>query len=249
MKGMQGLIIALVMAIAGGVCNWMYLANQADRYERMAFIKVDVDEIRIGDKFKEEHFAKVEIPRNALGNIETTAVKWSDLNTVVGKVAIRDYARDQILLHEDLRTPPTMPLNKLIGKDELYFWLPIDPRSLNPQQVNPGDLISFRVPRQGVPTPATGNLDGDATKPKAELGVSAIDEIIGPFRILALGNRRGSLEVAKAGGQTGGSESSIALVAEFRDGKFERKAARIIDINATTGMKGVQPLLHPANVK
>lgn len=243
MKGIQGLIIAAAMAIAGGVCNWMYLANQADRYERVAFIKVEVDEIRIGDKFKEEHFAKVEIPRNALGNIETTAVKWTDLNTVVGKVAIRDYARDQILLHEDLRTPPTLPLNKLIGKDELYFWLPIDPRTLNPHQVNPGDMISFRVPRQGVPTPAT--VDPDNTKPQ----LGAAEEIVGPFRILALGNRRGSLEVAKAGGQVGGSENNIALVAEFRDGKFERKAARIIDINATTGMKGVQPLLHPANVK
>lgn len=249
MKGVQGLIIALALAIAGGVCNWMYLANQADRYERVGFIKVNVDEIRVGDKFKEEHFEEVKIPRNALGNIETAAVKWSDLNTVVGKVAIRDYARDQILLHEDLRTPPTLPLNKLIGKDELYFWLPIDTRTLNPHQINPGDMISFRVPRQGAPTPASGNSDPAGLKPTAELGTSATDEIIGPFRILALGNRRGSLEVAKAAGQSAGSENSIALVAEYRDGKFEKKAARIIDINAATAMKGVQPLLHPANTK
>ena len=106
MKGIQGLVIALALAITGGVCNWLYLANQADRYERMAFVKIDVDQIVAGDKFKEEHFSKVEIPKNNLGNIETIAVKWVDLSTVLGVVANRDYARDQLVLADDLKTPP-----------------------------------------------------------------------------------------------------------------------------------------------
>lgn len=245
MKGVQGIIIALALAIAGGICNWMYLANQADRYERMAFIKVKVDEIRVGDKFNEEHFDKVEIPRNALGNIETTAVKWTDKNTVVGKVAIRNYARDQILLHEDLRTPPTTPLNQSILENERIFWMPIDPRTLNPQQINPGDKISFRVPRNYLAL--AGNGAGN-TKPEGAAEPLG-EEIIGPFRILALGNRRGSVEVAKAAGQSAGSENVITLVAEFPTNKLERNAQRIIDLFHETGLKGVQPLLHPAPLK
>ena len=244
MKGIQGLVIALALAITGGVCNWLYLANQADRYERMAFVKINVDQIVAGDKFKDEHFAKVEIPRNNLGNIETIAVKWVDLSTVLGVVANRDYVRDQLVLADDLKTPPTQDLSKLIGPDEVIAWLPVDPRTFNPRQVNPGDMVSFRIPQNSFPAPALADADPDA----APARISG-EEIIGPFRILALGNRRGSLEVAQARGQAGGSENTITFSVEFRNEKLEKNARRVFDLMNQTGLRGVQPLLHSAKQK
>lgn len=245
MKGIQGLIVAGLLALVGGVCNWLYLANQADRYERVAFIAVKSDEIRIGEKFKAEDFLKVEIPRNNLGNLEKIAVRFDEHVTVVGQVATRTYTRDQLILWHDLKTPAKSDLNELITEDELIFWLPVDPRTFNPQQVNPGDLVSFRVPRHVMPTPVTEGVGSPEPVPMA-VEVAGGDEIIGPFKILALGNRKGRPEVAKAAGQSSGSETTLTLIAQFPDKKLERKAQRIFQVLEQTGFKGVQPLLHPA---
>lgn len=241
MKGVPGLIIAATLAIAGGICNWLYIARQADRYERESFIKVRVDQIRAGSRFKREHFDKVDIPKNNLGNLEKIAIRWQDLSTVVNQIAIKDYVRDQLVLQDDLKTPPQEDLNSKIGPNERVVWLPVDPRSFNPQHVNPGDMVSFRVPASlgGSPTPAVSAVG-------AEPEPQAAEEIIGPFRILALGNRKGTPETARVAGQRFGSENVIAVSVEVRGAELEPKARRIFDILGLTNFKGVQVLLHPA---
>jgi len=238
MKGVTGLVIATTLAIAGGVCNWLYLARQADRYERVSFICVQADQIRAGEKFKEEHFTRVDIPKNNLGNLENVAVKWSAVTAVIGTTAIKDYVRDELLLDEDVMTPARENLNEKIGPNERVIWLPVDTRSFNPQHVNPGDSVSFRVPRliSGGPEPETG--DGNT--------VPSTEEIIGPFRILALGNRKGQPELARAAGVRPGSENVVAISVEIRGNELEPKAQRILDILAMSNFKGVQVLLHPS---
>jgi hypothetical protein len=238
MKGVPGLIIAAALAIAGGICNWLYIARQADRYERESFVIVKVDQIRAGDKFKRQDFDKVDIPKNNLGNLEKIAVRWQDLSTVVGQPAVKNYVRDQLILQDDLKTPPSENLNKKIGPNERVVWLPVDPRSFNTQHVNPGDMVSFRVPPAmgGSPTPAAVGVE-EAAPP---------EEIVGPFRILALGNRRGTPETARVAGQRFGSENVMAVSVEIRGTELEPKARRIFDIVSRTNFKGVQVLLHPA---
>lgn len=239
MKGVTGLIIALTLAVAGGVCNWMYIARQAENYERVAFVKVNVQQIKAGTKFTRAHFDKVEIPKNILGNLGTVAVKWVDLSTVVNRIATKDYVKDQIILQDDLTTPASADLNKKIGPDERVMWLPVDPRGFMPQHVNPGDMVSFRVPKMltAGPTPAVSDGNGDPIP----------DEIIGPFRILALGNRKGDPQVARAYGQRPGSENVLAISVKIRGVSLEPRAQRIADVLATTNFKGVQVLLHPAS--
>ena len=238
MKGVPGLIIAAALAIAGGICNWLYIARQADRYERESFVKVNVDQIRAGEKFKRQDFNKVDIPKNNLGNLEKIAIRWQDLSTIENQVAVKDFVRDQLVLQDDLRTPPAEPLNRKLGPNERIIFLPVDPRSFNPQHVNPGDIISFRIPTSlgGRPTPAT--VGSEDTTP--------LEEIIGPFRILALGNRKGTIETSRIIGQRSGSENDIAVSVEIRGTELEPKAKRILDIVSMTNFKGVQVLLHPA---
>ena len=238
MKGIPGLIIAATLAIAGGICNWLYIARQADRYERESFVVVRIDQIRAGETFKRQDFDKVEIPKNNLGNLEKIAVRWQDLSTVVGQSAVKDFVRDQLILQDDLKTPPQENLNRKIGPDERVVWLPVDPRSFNPQHVNPGDMVSFRVPpsMEGDPTPAAVGAD---EKP-------VLEEILGPFRILALGNRKGSPETARLAGQRFGSENVMAVSVRIIGTQLEDKAKRIFEEVAKTNFKGVQVLLHPA---
>lgn len=238
MKGIPGLIIAATLAIAGGICNWLYIAKQADRYERESFVVVRVDQIRAGETFKRQDFDKVEIPKNNLGNLEKIAVRWQDLSTVIGQAAVKDFVRDQLILQDDLKTPPQENLNRKIGPDERVVWLPVDPRSFNPQHVNPGDMVSFRVPTAmgGSPTPAAVGSDD---KP-------VLEEILGPFRILALGNRKGTPETARLAGQRFGSENVMAVSVRINGTQLEDKAKKIFEVVAMTNFKGVQVLLHPA---
>ena len=242
MKGIQGLAIALALGITGAVCNWLYIAQQAQNYERVAFLAVDNGtQVDAGDKFTKDHFMKVDIPKKDLGNLENTAVKWSDLILVVGQPATKDYSGGEIILNQDLRTPAKEDLNKLIGKDERVMWLPVDARAFNPQHVNPGDQVSFKVPGFLRQNPASANGASGSTP--------AGDEIIGPFRILALGNRKGRREIRKAAGLSSGSENVIAISVEVRGTQLEPKAQRISEVLQLTNFQGVQVLLHPADEK
>ncbi|NQV23380.1 MAG: hypothetical protein HQ518_03340 [Rhodopirellula sp.] len=247
MKGIPGLIIAATLAVAGGICNWLYIAKQADRYERESFVKVKVDQIRAGDRFKKDDFDKIDIPKNNLGNLEKIAVRWQDLSTVLNQVAVKDFTRDQLILQDDLRTPPSRALNQMLAPNERIIFLPVDPRSFNPQHVNPGDMVSFRIPASlGIaasPTAAVGVENTDLTTENQQRRA----EIIGPFRILALGNRKGTIDTARVIGQRSGSENDIAVSVEIRGNDVEPNAQTILDVVSRTNFKGVQVLLHPAS--
>jgi Flp pilus assembly protein CpaB len=239
MKGITGIIIAVALAITGGVCNWLYIQKQAESYRRVGFVKViSSDSIRIGDQFKPDDFEEVKFPEAYLGKLETVAVRWSDVDSVIGQRATREYVKDQLVLHEDLRTPPARPLNELLGKDEREMTLPIDSRMFNPAHVNPGDEVSFWFPRVERGPEAVGSAENPVPTNQ--------EEIIGPFRLLAIGNRRGSRDVQKAAGHRAGSESSIGISFSMeKDGQPEPRAIRLKQLFAMTNGKGVHILLHP----
>ena len=99
-------------------------------------------------------------------------------------------------------------------------------------------MVSFRIPPAlGGRSSSTG-VGADDSEPAAE--------IIGPFRILALGNRKGSIDTARIIGQRPSSENDIAVSVEIRGADVEPKAQRILNIVSMTNFKGVQVLLHPA---
>jgi len=236
MKGITGIIIAAALAVTGGVCNWLYIQKQADSYRRIGFVKV-VKDIRIGDKFKPEHLEEVQFPEAFLGKLEPVAVRWSDVESIYDTRATREYVRDQLVLHEDLKTPPSRPLNELLGKTEREMTLPIDTRMFNPAHVNPGDEVSFWFPKVAGRQPAVGS---------EEVVDDGQEVIIGPFRLLAVGNRRGSVEVQKASGQRAGSESSIGISFKMlENGQPEAQAVELKRLYSRTNGKGVQILLHP----
>src|SRR5690242_3334731 len=119
MKGVPGLLIAVGLGIVGAFCNLAYLANKARELDMVDFIAIGENvKINVGDKFNEGHFMKVSIPKNAVGNLETVAVHWRDLNTVIGEPATKSYSPNELLLQKQIRTPPEMDIKKMLAADE-----------------------------------------------------------------------------------------------------------------------------------
>lgn len=251
MKGLQGLLIAAGLGVAGAILNWFYIQKQAREYESVAFVAVRADAgVNLGDRFKGGQLERVDVPKRRVGNLERTAVQWNARGNVIGMYATRSYGEfgDEILLNQDLKTPAHKDLNSLISESERVIWLPVDSRTFNPLHVNPGDEVSFMVSlyaaQSRVPTTSSSvSRTGTGTG-------SARSEIVGPFRILALGNRKGRVEVRRAAGLSSGGESTIAIAVELeKSGQLGADAERISEVLQLTNFQGVQVLLHPAPSK
>lgn len=238
MKGIQGIVIAVALGLTGAFFNWFYVSRQAGQYAKVQFLAIADDaRINMGDRFQRSHFVPVEIPRANVGNLVDTAIRWDALNTVVNRRATRSYSGGEIVLHQELRTPARQELASRIGENERVMWLPVDQRTFDATHVNPGDLISFQVPALAGGAPALAGSTGARSHGY---------EIIGPFRILALGQRMGDRNVYRAAGNTRGtSENRIAVSVRVEGNRLEDKAEQISEVLRITNFKGVQVLLHP----
>ncbi|MSR59653.1 MAG: hypothetical protein EXS05_18760 [Planctomycetaceae bacterium] len=246
MKGVPGLLIAVGLGIVGAFCNWLYLAQKGLEIEQVHFIIVDDGtKINAGDRFTKAHFRRISIPKNAVGDLEKGAPLWSELETVVGMAATKSYGPGEIILRQHLRTPPETDIKKLLAPDERVLWIPVDTRTFVPSLVNAGDQVSFVVSRMnhGAPPLVSAPGGGEDTRPNAS---KAATEIIGPFRILALGNRLGSSEVLKAYGGTAAQENIMAIAVKITAGVLDERGQQISDLLRLTNFQQVQVLLHPS---
>lgn len=244
MKGVQGLLLSVGLGFAGAICNWMYLERLAGKEARVSFIAIKGDQkIDIGDTLRADQLVEILIPRSAVGNLEQVAPRWNDgLKLVTGATATRSYRGGELVLHQDLLTPGSKDLNEKIGKNEVALWIPIDTRTFNSSRVNPNDEVSFILPRTGGPTLAVAAGENDA--PSAPTWNS---EIVGPFRILEIGNRTGRPEIQRAAGNRQAADSSITVVAKLENGHLDSKSEKITDYLRTTKAQGLQVILHSKN--
>ncbi|MFN0054422.1 MAG: hypothetical protein ACKV0T_19780 [Planctomycetales bacterium] len=243
MKGVPGLLFALGLGVAGAFCNWIYLAQKGQELERVDFIGINVEtRINAGDRFNKDQFQKVSIPRNAVGNLEKAAFLWEELDTVVGMSATKSYSQGEIILRQHLRTPAETDIKRLLAPDERVLWIPVDTRSFVAPLVNAGDQVSFIVPRLGGAPPVADPAGGAPPVPQS----TSATEILGPFRILALGNRLGSKEVMNAWGVTASQENIMAIAVKIVGSELDPRGQQISDILRLTNFQQVQVLLHPA---
>lgn len=243
MKGVPGILIALALGIIGAFCNWFYLSQQAQQFKEVDFVGIAENvTLNPGDKFAEAHFAKISIPAGAVGDLNKNAYQWNDRSTLVGETATKPYSPGEIILRQDVHTPPALDIKKLLGADERALWIPVDTRTFVPALVSAGDQVSFVVPRitAGGPTPIAG---GDGSIGAA---VPAATELIGPFRILALGTRLGSQQVLRAAGMTPTQENVMAVAVKMDGVDFDEKGQKVLEVLRLTNFQQVQVILHPA---
>ncbi|MGH7198980.1 MAG: hypothetical protein ACREJB_00135, partial [Planctomycetaceae bacterium] len=187
-------------------------------------------------------FMEVRIPKNALGNLDQAAVRWDDRVTIRGKSATRPFQGGEILLLQDLQEPTQKSLSEMLAADEVARWVPVDANSFIPEKVNPGDLVSFLVPK--LPDANIGAANS------IEPAGLAQTEIIGPFRILMLGTRTGRKGVQEAAGGRSGPEHIITIRVQLdENGQMEQKAQDLFESLRLTGNKSVQVVLHSAKMK
>jgi len=266
MKGIRGLILAIAAGLVGAMCNWFYLANRSKEVETVAFIGVKSDvTVNGGDRLTAEQLEPVSIPRLWVGNLDKYAYFYSDLRSVEGMTLARTQTGPVLLLQQDLKTPPrklklepsTSPDSKEVG-----MCVPIDSRSFVPSLYTPGeDMVSFIFSTgQPGPTPAPpeasagGEKPGGAEKSGGELAPIAAapsprpagsPEIIGPFKVLALGNRLGSMEVMRAAKLAPMQENVITIPVRIENGRLEPRAARLWSLLEATNFRQVSVLVEP----
>ena len=236
MKGAQGIMIAVALGVVGFVCNWLYLDGQASGDRIVEFVGVTKDaRVNGGDVFRAEHLTRIPVPKKYQGQLSELAYLWKDRNLVIGRKANRTMGGrgTELVLDKDLETPTAQDINEQIAENERVMWLPVDSRTFLPQHVDPGDQVSFRIPELG-----TG---AGSSRPTAGGG-----QIIGPFRILALGIRKGRRNVRQAAGLPSGAENVIAIAVKLDEGgsKREARAETLAGILAVNNFQGVQVLLH-----
>ena len=241
MKGFTGLLIAAILGLAGAVCNWLYLQRASNTLDRISFISIKPDvQLNVGDAIKEEHLQKIDLPGSTSGNLNTVAPQWSARAAVIGQRANRIFLGGEIVLELDLDAPAQQQLAKTLQANEVAFWVPIDPRSVVAEQINPGDLVSFEVP----PAPSAIAESGAPTNPK--LAPASTPEVIGPFQILAIGSRREPINVQQAFRGRQGNETTLTIVAQLTNGQLDPLTARLSAALSVRNRQGLIVLLHSA---
>lgn len=240
MKGVPGLLLAIGLGIGGAFASWFYLAQKSQELDLIHFVAISNDkDINPDHKFTRSDLMKVSIPRNNAGSLERVAVKWDVVDTVVDSHARKPYAHGEIILHQDLATAPDTDILSRLGDKEDLLWVPIDTRTTVPSLLNAGNMVSLIVPkinRGAGPTPAE--------RPGPPPGTSQLTELIGPFRIVALGNRMGSAAAMRALNAMPMQENVMAIAVKRNNNQFDENAQKLVDGLRVSNFQQVQILLH-----
>ncbi len=258
MKGIQGLIIAVGLGLAGAAFNWAYLHSRSRDIETVAYIGIRPNvTVERGDRLLDDHLEPVFVPAQSVGNLDQFAVLFGDRKTVVGMNVWRTLTGGSLLLQDDLKTPP-LDLRFGDGVDgrgeERAVGIPVDTRTFVPALVNPGDLVSFVAtnPKAAIPTlapppaadgekPAPTPEDRQADGRQPDDGV----EIIGPFKVLSLGNRLGSADVMRAARIPQVQENVMTILVRVENGMLEPRAAKLLKMVEMTSFRPLAIMLHP----
>jgi hypothetical protein len=176
--------------------------------------------IKVGEAFRSSHFVEVRIPARHARNLKDFVYLYKDEATIVGTRATHAFRGGELIHREDYVTPSP---NLTLKKNELLFWISVDPRSIVPELIVPGDRILFHFP----------NVNRSITRPApaAEIGsddlLPPVIEDIGPFTVKTLGNRLGRMDVMRAGRQSPAQEQKIGIVIDLSS---DEEVARFADL-------------------
>ena len=77
MKGIQGLIVAVGLGIAGAL-NWAYLASRSSQDATVSFVGIKNGQtVNRGEILRDDHFVELSIPERWVGNLKDFAVLHS----------------------------------------------------------------------------------------------------------------------------------------------------------------------------
>jgi hypothetical protein len=248
MKGIYGIVIAVFLGLFAMALNWLYLNRAASGLEMVSFVAIKTDTtILPGELIKESHLEEVTMPEKNAEGLLRRAYRWpNDKQTVAGIRASQKYEGGELVLAEHYKTPsPEIDWQN----DQELIWVTLDTRAIQPALVDPGDLISFIVssqkaspqPKSLTPTDASGIEPRPAKKKK---DAYTDFEKIGPFRIAALGNRRGSADVMKSKRISQVQPNQVAVFLKTdNSGKYLGDSQRLVQM-VRTNTRNIGITLH-----
>jgi len=216
MKGLQGLVVAVLLGALALVLNWVYLTKKTEGVETVDFLGVkEGTTIEPGEKFRKEHFVAIQVPQDHAGNLDQFVHPYADLNTVVGEGALRRYQGGDLLFRTDLATAPP-ELDRMPG--EAIIWISVNSHGFVPDLIDPGDRIMFIV---------SEFKRASVTSPDGEQDTRELKRL-GPFVVKAVGNRLGDAKVMRAQRMSQRNEREIAISVKMEGDGFEHEAEELL---------------------
>jgi hypothetical protein len=163
-------------------------------------------------------------------------VLYADRHTVVSIKALQAYHGGELILRQDLKTPPT---EFTLLDHERAMWIPVDVGTFVPSLISPGDQVSFIV---SSPLPSDSAQIATSSVPQ-----ETINEMVGPFRVISLGGRLGSYEVFQAAGESTARENVMGIAVKVENDELDPKAEKLFGRLRQTNFRQVGVLLHPRN--
>jgi hypothetical protein len=246
MKSMYGLGLAIALGIAGALLNFTYLNMKARDVEKQYFIGIkDGVVVNRGEILQAEHIEPVGIPKQWLQGLPDYAVRYEARKSAIGSPVWRMLMGPTLLLADDLKTPPPQ---LQLAADEQAFPVPVE--KLVPSLVNPGDQVSFVVPRPRLAMPGgpRGTEDDPGAAPPSNPPArrsTGTTEIVGPFRVVTVGNRLGSADVHVAAKLPRLQENILNVAVKVTEGELEPKAQKLFELLHAADFRGVGVLWRP----
>ena len=211
MKGIQGLVIAILLGFIGFAFNMVYLKTNRD-FDHAKFIGVRKGaDVRQGTRITKTHLEEIKIPNENVGNLREYALPWGDLDAVVGRTANRNYEEvGGFLLRSDFRTAPDEL--DLVAKESAIS-VPIDTRTTVTSQIVPGSTrLAFYLSPQNNRELNDGN-----------------DNWTKPFEVLAIGHRLGSRQISNSQGVRSSNENMVTLKATNEQGETSQQMKALLN--------------------
>ena len=244
MKGIYGLIIAIGLGVVAAIFNWAYLNEKSKHAEMIYFIGVAKDQkIARGEKFTAEKLVKIGLPKIRAKSLKDFTLPWDSLITVVGQRSSRLIPSGELVLNQDLKTPPST----LAVPEADRIWIPVDSRAIVTEQVSAGDFVSFLVSTPTVAAPPNDFSGGADTGPDSMQPAVVVGRTrtIGPFLVLSLGNRLGSPETARKRNVSRAPENVVAIkVTLDASGNLDKKTQALLDALQSSSLRQLGVVLH-----
>jgi hypothetical protein len=154
--------------------------------------------------------------------------------------AVREFSGEELLLRKDLETPPA---ELELSVDERAMWIPVDQKTFIAALVVPGDEVDFLLPAARHPLPSASSEDGPT--PTVAVTSAGHTEIVGPFKVLSIGNRLGKTNVLNASRVPQLQENVITVGVKMSGNMLDDKAQRLLDAMQATNYREVGLLLRP----
>ncbi len=245
MKGIYGVILALGLGCAAAMFNYAYMVRSTGSIETVDFIGIASDKpLAPGDPVTEEAIQPVPIPAFYAGRLKEFAILYSDRQSIMGWPVSRPVPGGALLLRDDLRTPPPelqFGDEPAGGAEQVAMFVPIDTRTIVPSLLQPGDQVSFLVTS---PTPAALSGTANPAPEGSPPVVPGPTKIIGPFKILSVGNRLASVDVQRASNLPQSQENILTISARLTNGQLDSKAQELWTLLEATNFRQVGVILH-----